>query len=185
WLNLLLKLKVNFENADNMLVPFKSLPDHSRIWIYQSNRKFNSQELNIISEVLTAFTERWSVHGNPLPGSFDIRFDQFIILAADENSISASGCSIDDSVRTMKELGQMINTDLFDRTKIAFKSEDNIFTIAIADLKKEYKSGVWNKESLLFNNLISTKGDLENQWLTQPATTWVSRYIPGETVAVK
>lgn len=168
-----------------MFVPFESLPDHARIWIYQSNRKINSQEVNIISETLAAFTERWSVHGVPMPGSFVIRFDQFIILAADENAVSASGCSIDDSVRTMKDLGKLIGIDLFDRSQIAFKNGENILMVTMSELKKQYQSGVWGNDSLLFNNLINTKGDLDRRWLVPAATTWVSRYIPGETVDVK
>lgn len=168
-----------------MFVPFKSLPDHSRIWIYQSNRKFNSHEVNIISDALTAFTERWNVHGVPMPCSFEIRFNQFIILAADEHSHSASGCSIDDSVRTMKDLCEKINIELFDRTQIAFKKEEEVLIVNLTDLKKEYESGTWDQESLVMNNLINTKAELADHWLVPASTTWLKRYIPGETIAVK
>jgi hypothetical protein len=168
-----------------MYTPFKTLADHSRIWIYQSNRKFNSLELDIISEALTAFTERWSAHGIPMSASFDIRFDQFIILAADENSAVASGCSIDDSVRTIKELCQQFNIDLFDRTKVAFKRDETIVFVDLTDLKNQYESGTWNDQSLFFNNLISAKGDLISKWVVPASSTWLKRYIPKETVAVK
>ncbi len=167
-----------------MHIPFSSLPGSSRIWIYQSPRALDSHETKIISDALHTFTQRWSVHGVPMPASFDIRFDQFIILAADEDSVSASGCSIDDSVRTLKEIGGMISVDLFDRTKVCFKSE-GVFTMPVTDLKKEYLSGKWSGGSLLFNNLISTKGDLETKWLVPAETTWISRYIPKETVVDK
>lgn len=166
-----------------MLAPFESLPDNSRIWVYQSNRKFNFQEITIISDALSAFTEGWNAHGIPLRSSFDIRFDQFIILGADEISNAASGCSIDDSVRTIKDLGQKLKVDLFDRTLIAFKKQDEIITIPMAELKKKYQEGVWNNQTLLINILINKKGDLNTGWLIPAELTWLKRYLGQETVA--
>lgn len=166
-----------------MFSPFKSLPDHSRIWIYQAKRKFNYQELAIISEVLSAFTEGWRVHGIPLSSSFEVRMDQFIILAADENSSGVSGCSIDDSVRTIKDLGNRLGLDLFDRTMVGIKKDGEIVTIHMADLQKKYYEGLWNKKTLIINNLIKQKGDLETHWLVPAEMTWLKRYLPSEKVA--
>jgi hypothetical protein len=71
---------------------------------YQATRPFNSSELSIISDDFLRFTNSWAAHGIPLNAGFDIRFNQFVILAADEYVQQASGCSIDDSVRKVKEL---------------------------------------------------------------------------------
>lgn len=166
-----------------MFTPFESLPDHSRIWIYQANRKFNSEDITIISGALLAFTEQWSAHGLPLRSSFDIRFNQFIILATDENSNAASGCSIDDSLRTIKDLGQKLNVDFFDRTLIAFRKQEEVITIPMAELKKKFEEGVWNNQTLLINNLIGKKGELNTGWLVPAELTWLKRYLPRETVA--
>ncbi len=166
-----------------MFTPFQSLPDHTRIWIYQSNRKFNQLEKDIISNELLTFTNQWSAHGTPLSASFDIRFNQFVILAVDEHSTVASGCSIDNSVRTIKELGQKLNVDFFDRTLVSFRSQDKVFAIPVRELKKTYQEGFWNSQSLVINNLISSKGDLNSDWLVPAGLTWLKRYIPSETIA--
>ena len=161
-----------------MFVPFDKIDDTSRIWIYQANRKFNSSESEIISKALTAFTESWLVHGSPMRASFDIRFNQFVILAADEAANAASGCSIDDSVRTFKKLGADLNIDFFDRTRIAFrKDNDEVEVIASADLKSSLKNGVWNGETLVFNNLINAKADLATGWLIPAGHSWLNRYL--------
>jgi hypothetical protein len=166
-----------------MFVPFESLPENSRIWIYQSSRKFNSAELLIISDALSAFTEQWKVHGIPMPSSFEIRFNQFIILAADENSTAASGCSIDDSVRMIKLLGEKLGVELFDRTRIAFKKENEIITIPLDELKRKYLEGVWSNQTLVVNNLISTKRELSGGWLIPAEASWLKRYMPDRAVA--
>jgi hypothetical protein len=38
-----------------MYVPFESLPEESRIWIYQSNRKFSDVEIVEIETALQSF----------------------------------------------------------------------------------------------------------------------------------
>lgn len=166
-----------------MFTPFEDLPDHSRIWIYQSNRKFTSEEIVIISGILSSFTEGWKAHGVPMRTSFDIRFNQFILLAADEISNAASGCSIDESVRMMKDLGQRLSVDLFDRALIAFKKQDEVITISLAELKKKFDEGVWNKQTLFINTLINTKGELHTKWLIPAELTWLKRYLPREIIA--
>ncbi|HZI26285.1 MAG TPA: hypothetical protein VFD46_14470 [Chryseolinea sp.] len=166
-----------------MFLQFDILPEHSRIWIYQANRSFNSREVSIISNELSAFTDGWAAHGVPLRSSFDIRFNQFVILAADENVQEASGCSIDDSVRKVKELEQKIGVDLFDRKSIAFLKDKDVITLPMNDLKGEYDNGVWHGSTLVFNNVITRKGELNTGWLIPAKTTWLKRYLPRETIA--
>lgn len=165
-----------------MFVPFDKIHDDSRLWIFQANRKFNSKESKIISQALSTFTESWLVHGSPMQASFDLRFDQFVILAADEQANAASGCSIDDSVRTFKKLGAELNIDFFDRTLVAFKKDETVFTISASDLKTTLRDGAWNQETLVFNNLVGTKRALREGWLVPAGSTWLKRYLPHQTM---
>jgi len=163
-----------------MFVPFQSLPDHARVWIYQADRKFSDSEKNTISESLHSFTLQWRVHGQPMDSSFEIAYDQFIVLAANDQ---ASGCSIDSSVRTIKELGEKLGIDFFNRQLVAFKKDDKVMTIGIQELKKTFEAGHWNQDSEVFNNLVSTTGELQNGWLVAAGNSWLKRYLPHKTVA--
>jgi hypothetical protein len=166
-----------------MFISFNEIQPSSRIWVYQSNRKFTEQEKAIISGHLQLFTDSWAAHGHPIRSSFEIRYDQFIILAADESYHNPSGCSIDDSVRTMQQLGQKLGVDLFNRSLVAFKKEDSITLIPLGELKQKYHEGFWSESTLMFNNLIQTKGSLENDWTVPSLNTWLKRYVPVEKVA--
>ena len=166
-----------------MFVPFNSLPDDSRVWIYLADRKFTKEEVAIISEALASFSNRWMVHGTPLRSSFDILFGQVIILAADEKSTGVSGCSIDDSVRTMKELGKVLNSDFFDRTLVAFRKDQHLVTIRLPELKLKLKDGVWDNKSYVANTLVQTKGDWDRNGFVAAELTWLKRYLPRESVA--
>jgi len=165
-----------------MFIPFNTLPGDARVWIYHANRRLSVDEIAIISAALSSFTDRWAVHGTPLPASFEIRFEQFIILAADENSTGVSGCSIDDSVRTIKDLGQKLGIELFDRTLVGFKEGDEIVSIPMAALQQTHRDGLWNSNTLVANSLLGTKGELEADFFVPAGLTWLKRYLPHEKV---
>jgi hypothetical protein len=106
-----------------------------------------------------------------------------VILSADEKVQEASGCSIDDSVRKVKEIQQKINVDLFDRTCVAFLKDEDVITVPMNNLKGEYGRGVWQGSTLVFNNVVITKGELKTGWLVPAEITWLKRYLPRETIA--
>jgi hypothetical protein len=159
-----------------MVVPFDTLENSARVWIYQSGRKLTEVEKHTISEALSTFTETWVAHGNPLKTSFKIFYDQFIVLAADESFNEASGCSIDGSVRVMKQIDEQYRLNLFDRTNVAFK-KDSIEVINLNNLSKTLGEGVWQSDTLVFNNVITTKGELEKAWILPAGQTWLKRYL--------
>ena len=165
-----------------MFVPFETLPDSARLWIFQAERKFTSKEIAIIQEHLQLFTNRWSAHGQPLESSFRILEDQFIVLAVNEGLHHASGCSIDDSTRTLKDIGALIGHNLFKRDLVSFHLGDKIETVKVSALKDMYKRGVWNENTQTFNTLVADKGALEQNWLIPAKNTWLKRYIVNEQI---
>jgi hypothetical protein len=164
-----------------MFAPFDVLEDSARIWIYQAGRKFTLEEKNTISDTLRAFTHSWVAHGNPLKTSFTILYDQFIVLAADENFNEASGCSIDSSVRVIRQLDEQFSLSLFDRTKIGFLKGEQVEMIPLNELSRAIAEGRWKDNSMFFNNVIGTKGQLKNGWIIPANETWLKRYL-GKTV---
>ena len=165
-----------------MFVEFDLIQDSSRVWVYQSERKLVEAEKSAISRILLAFTQQWVAHGQPLKSSFKILYEQFIVLTADESYAAASGCSIDDSVHAIKEIDMQFKLNLFDRTKIAFLQNEQVMVLSMSELSKALEQGKWKQETLVFNNVISTKGDLKSTWLLPAANTWLKRYLNKVTV---
>jgi tRNA U34 5-methylaminomethyl-2-thiouridine-forming methyltransferase MnmC len=90
-----------------MYVPFENLPEESRIWIYQSNRKFSDAEFSEINHFAT-FLETWAAHGTSLESSYQLKYNRFIIIAVNQDVQPATGCSIDSSVEFIQSLEQNI-----------------------------------------------------------------------------
>lgn len=109
-----------------MYIPFENLPLESRIWIYQSNRKFSDEEIVDIEKDLQLFLENWTAHGSHLESSYLIKYNRFIIIAVNQDAQQATGCSIDASVEFIQKLEQKYNVDLLDKMNVSFKQADFI-----------------------------------------------------------
>ncbi len=166
-----------------MFVPFDSLPDTARIWIYQSNRAFTANEIDFIQNNLSIFCEQWAAHGTPIKSAIKICYNQFIVLCADESFTPASGCSIDSTLRLFQELETKLGCSLLNRTEIAFFENGTVKLYPQKTLKELFASGILNKSSLAFNNVVATKGELAKDWLVPVEETWIKRFLPKDVVA--
>jgi hypothetical protein len=165
-----------------MYAPFETLDTSARTWVYQAKRTFTPEEAHAISQALSAFTHAWVAHGNPLKTSFAILYNQFIVLAADENFNEASGCSIDSSVRVIRQIDQQFSLGLFERTNVAFLKDGVTEIIPLDALGKALQERRWNENSHVFNNVVSTIGELQTRWIIEAGQTWLKRYLPKATV---
>jgi len=90
--------------------------DQSRLWMYLSDRPFSNDEVSSITQELHKFMGTWSAHNKKLKSSGAILFNQMLLVVVDEDFEHASGCSIDSSVRFVKELGVKYKADFFNRS---------------------------------------------------------------------
>lgn len=160
-----------------MNVPFEHLDPNSRIWIYQSTRKLNHEEQQFILENTRRFLDDWTAHGNDLQAGVKINYDQFIIIGVNEAVNEASGCSIDTSVNYIRELGKALNLDLLERSKVAFKNQANIELVDFSEIRKMIGQGNITLSSMVFNNAIASKAELENGWLLPVEKSWMKKYF--------
>lgn len=160
-----------------MLVPFESLPENGRIWIYQSNRKFSPEEVLQITERLSNFLEGWAAHGTGLQAGFEVRYDRFLIIGIDQEIQAATGCSIDDSVRFIQKLESDFNVDLLDKMNVTFRNGEFIAHKPLADFKKMAKEKAVSSQTIVFNNLVNTVGEYQDFWEVPAAESWHSRFF--------
>lgn len=160
-----------------MLTDFNALPDEARIWIYQCNRSFSDEEVEEIRIRLSAFLEEWTAHGAQLKAGFKIPYQRFIIIGLDQQQASASGCSIDASVHFIQNLEKIYEVDLLDRMNVSFKQGKFIAYKDLKDFKKMVKNKSVSAHTIVFNNLINTKAELEDFWEVPLKDSWHSRFL--------
>ena len=160
-----------------MLVEFNTLPDESRIWIYQANRSFTDEELVEIEGKLTLFLKQWTAHGHDLQAAYEIVYKRFIVIALNQNLNKATGCSIDASVRFIQQLETDYNVDLMDKMNVSYKQGDFIAYKSLMDFKKMAKEKAVSKNTVVFNNLVTNIAEFKENWEVPASESWHSRFL--------
>ena len=160
-----------------MYVPYSTLPDTARVWIYQSNRKFSEKEKEKVSKMTVDFVEQWTRHGENVRGSFTILYDQFLIIAVDQNFVEVSGCSIDASVKLVQQIQAQFKVDMLNKLSIAYIEENQIKIIPMSDFAHMAKSEILNKETIVFNNMVNSKKGVTNLWEVPAKDSWHARFF--------
>jgi hypothetical protein len=151
-----------------------SFSPQSRVWVYQSDRKFTSTEENEILNKLASFTNQWKAHGNELLAKAEIRYGFFIILTVDESQAGVTGCSIDSSVRLVKEIEQEYHVDLFNRFNIAYKVNGEVVVNSKEDFETLVNIKQVTPETIVFNNMVQNLKELESKWEVPFQNSWHS-----------
>ena len=151
-----------------------NLPDTSRVWVYQSNRRLTDHEVSVLKEQFVHFTDDWKAHGKKLNSAVEIYYHHFIVIFVDESFQEATGCSIDKSVAYIQSVQEKFGIDLLDRMNLAYKTGDKIISIKMADFQRKAQSGEFQSDMIVFNNLVTSKGEFLENWETSAENSWHS-----------
>ena len=167
-------MNINFQN----LIP-QDFDDNSRVWVYQSNRRFTVNEALQIEELLRSFSNEWNSHGDSVKGYANLFFGQFIIIMADETHTKLGGCSTDSSIRLIKNIEQDFEVRLLDRQSLAFIVKEKIQLLPLEEVNYSIEHGFITPDTLYFNNTILTKKELSSHWIIPIKESWLSGRIPS------
>ncbi len=145
----------------------------SRVWIFQSSRNFNEQEILEINEQLYQFYSQWQSHGKEVKGWASLLFSRFVVVIADETATGVSGCSTDSMTRIIKSFERQYQIDFFNRTTLTFLVDGKTESLPMQQVAYALQQGYLQTDTLLFNNLVETKEQLLSHWLTPLHQSWL------------
>lgn len=137
----------------------KHFPDNAKVWIYQANRLLNETEVNWLNEQIQAFTKDWAAHGTQLRAEGKVLKNAAILLAVDQDIHEASGCSIDTSVRFIKQMGKELEVDFFNRLKVLIHTENQTFDFVSYSKLKD------TPHKAVLDVTVQSWGEIDPFWL--------------------
>ncbi len=150
-----------------------TLAPHSRVWVFQADRKLTEPEEHHIRHTMALFIPQWAAHGNELYGAFEVEEGYFLVVGVDEAKSPASGCSIDALTHTVKKIGTDLNIDFFNRLALTYVDESGkIQLVSMNEFKQKINANQITPDTIVFNNLVDTKAALLKNWKTQAKQSW-------------
>jgi len=139
---------------------FSNFSDSSRVWIYTSNRAITPIESDFVQSNLESFSSEWKAHSQPLKAKACMLNEFTLAFVVDQSITVASGCSVDSSVRFVKELGKELEIDFFNRLNVLVQNNiDN--SLYLYPYRKLHEL----TNHSYYNPLVESLKDLKENWL--------------------
>lgn len=154
-----------------------ALPGHARTWIYKSAVPFTAEQAAALREQGLAFTNAWTSHGEAVIAGFDVVKDHFVVIAADLRKMTICGGAIDASVQLIKRLEGSLGLSLTDRMVVLYEKDGVVESCRVPEVEGLLKRGDLTADTLVFDDLVATKADMDARFLTPLRSTWMARHL--------
>lgn len=154
-----------------------ALDGSAKVWVYHCSDIIPEEKIPEVKQHIFNFVGQWVSHNNALKAYGNIFHNRLLCLFVDETQAGASGCSIDSSVRFIKDLGAHYGVDFFDRMIFSYIKEDEVYTAKKTELKALHELGTIDKETLFFDALVKDKDQFIGNWLVPLGDSWMKRMV--------
>ena len=158
-----------------MYIPFEKISNKAKAWVYILSKDINNNIAEVLEKYLIKICKTWKSHGSNINSSFVIYRNRFVILFAEENTVS--GCSIDSTNHSLRKILNQLSIGIDSNSKIGiFINNKIIFNnrIKIVDLIKSKELKLSNK---MINTTINNKKDYLNNWVLDIDKSWLNNFI--------
>lgn len=160
-----------------MLVEYSVISEDAKVWIYPSSRKFYADEMDEIQGKVRDFIKNWKSEDDKFQASFQLLYNRFIVLLADDSQSKLTLKDIDDSVAFILKLQQEYNVELLDKMNVCFKQGEFVQYKELKDFKTLLKNRAITGKTIVFDNLVSNKIDFEEVWEIPIEESWYNRFL--------
>ncbi|WP_282071543.1 ABC transporter ATPase [Polaribacter atrinae] len=160
-----------------MFVDYSTITEEAKVWVYPSSRKFYPNEIEGIENKVKAFLESWKSDDENFKASYKLLYNRFIVFFAEDKDANLTNSDIDASVSFILGLQQEYEVELLDKMNACFKQGEYVQYKDLKDFKKLLKNKAVTAKSIIFDNLITTKVDFDNNWEIPLEESWYNRYL--------
>ena len=162
-----------------------NFPPESKCWIYAANRILSKSEIAFIKESGSHFVQNWTSHQKQMHAMMEVIHHLFIVIALDESQADISGCGIDKSVAWIKQIGEELKINFFNRMQIEMQMEDKSFKIVNKEeIVMLYKNKSINQHTLFANKNINNLGSFQQSFYVKLEDTWFYPQITSMALQV-
>jgi hypothetical protein len=155
------------------------MPDDARVWAFGAAAPVDAIDAAKLLATVDAFLLQWKAHGHPLTAARDWRDDRFLVIAVDQRTEGASGCSIDGLFRALRGHETEIGTSIIAGGRVFFRDSIGlIHALARQEFEKLAVAGEVSATTPVFDTTVPTVGDYRSRFERAAAQSWHATLLP-------
>ena len=162
------------------IVPFDSLPDDARVWVFGTDRALTAPEATRLLDIVDSYLARWAAHGEPLTSARSWRDDRFLTIAVDQRTAGASGCSIDALFRQLQDLERALGLTIVGGGRVFWRDDRGVVQGADRSAFTELaERGTVSRETPVFDPTVTTLGAWRAGFERPARESWHAELMPA------
>ena len=160
------------------IVPFTSLPDSARVWVFGSERPVQGAAADSLLAAVDQFLAQWRAHGVPLHCARDWREERFLAVGVDVTQENASGCSIAGLFRTLHGLERELGARLLAGGRVFYRTNGTTEVRSREEFEQLIERGDVTRETPVFDTSLTSAGDWRTRFETPAGESWTRTLFP-------
>jgi hypothetical protein len=154
-----------------MITDYNKMPEDSKVWVFPSQKKIYPNEIEKIEKKISAFIIGWEEQNDKLEASFTIKYNRFVVIFAN-SEITISTTTTNQLISFIIAIQTEFETELMDKMNACFKQGEYVQYKDLKNFKKLIKDKGVNKNTIVFDNLVSTKQEFDAYWEVPASESW-------------
>jgi hypothetical protein len=155
------------------LVPFSEMPDDARVWAFGAAAPVDTIDAAKLLAMVDSYLLQWQAHGHPLTCSRDWRDERFLVVAVDQRTEGASGCSIDGLFRALRGHEAAVGTSIVGGGLVFFRDGLGlVHALARDEFEGLASLGEVTAATRVFDMTVTTAGDYRARFETEAGQSW-------------
>ena len=160
------------------LTTFAALPSDARIWVFACDRNLSSDEARPLLAHADAYLAQWKAHGAPLRAAREWVDDRFLIVGIDPTAEQASGCSIDDLFRSLREIGRSVGTQLLGGGRVFYRDGNGTAqAVSRAEFSALAAKGDVTADTTVFDTTVILADDWRQRFEQRAGDAWTAELL--------
>jgi hypothetical protein len=159
-------------------VNFSSLPADARIWVFASDPELKGDQAQTLLARVDAYLAQWNAHGMPLRCARDWRYDRFLAIGIDPTAEQASGCSIDDLFRQLREIGSSLGSQMLGGGRVFYRDAlGHTRSVSRAQFSAAAGRGDVTPDTMIFDTSVILARDWRDRFERRAGDAWTGELL--------
>ena len=160
------------------VVPFDTLPDSARVWVFGSDKPLSDDGTKALLEGVDLHLADWKAHGAPLTVAREWRDGRFLVVAVDQSTAGATGCSIDGLFRVLQQLEREVGASLLGGGRVFYRDDHGaVQSASRAEVSALAGSGAITKDTVVFDTSLTDLGTWRACFERRAKDSWVNELL--------
>lgn len=155
------------------LVPFATLPDDARVWVFAAQAPLDEVDEPRLLAAVDGYLLTWKAHGAALTCAREFREEYFLAVGVDERASGASGCSIDGLFRVLQKIEDGIGTSMVGGGNVYFRDPTGL---VVWCTRSQFELMARMREvsaaTTVFDLTVSTAGEFRARFERPAGESW-------------